>query len=57
MFNFLVLGQVPGTNITVTFSMWASLAVTIASIVILFRLRKVIVRRLAAVEASTRDEA
>lgn len=25
MYNFFVLGQIPGTNITITFTMWAEL--------------------------------
>lgn len=36
MYNFFVLGQIPGTSITITFTMWLQAGLFIALLIVLF---------------------
>lgn len=34
MYSFFILGQIPGTNITISFTMWLVLAVSVTAVVV-----------------------
>ncbi len=40
MYNFFVLGQIPGTSITITFTMWAELVAVAIVLFAWMRLRR-----------------
>lgn len=52
MYNFLVLGLIPGTNIQITFAMWAETAALFFMIHLFIRERK---RSIPGVLAEDRD--
>ena len=40
MYSFFVLGQIPGTDITITFSMWMQLCAALLAIALLIRVHR-----------------
>jgi len=40
MYHFFILGQVPGTNIIISFSMWMLLAAAVLSLLLWVRLKR-----------------
>jgi len=37
MYSFVVLGQIPGTSITISFTMWIQLALLLAAVVVWYK--------------------
>jgi hypothetical protein len=40
MYSFFILGQIPGTNITISFTMWAQLCAVLLLAVLVIRFRR-----------------